>query len=246
MGTSKTGTSALQFFPGKISMKSLREAARKCEGCPLFKNATQTVFGTGPLSASIVLVGEQPGHEEDLQGKPFVGPAGRLLDTALEEARVRTAAVAQRRAEYELASKQLADASVRAPFDGFITARPISVGQWVATNSKVATVMHIASMKLQLQIPEQQAAAIKTGMAVAARVSAYPSRDFIGKVSAVMSSVDSSSRAFIAEARFDNPKAELRPGMFANAKLMLQASERAVFVPSKSSTWVAMSVARST
>ena len=93
MGTSKTGTSALQFFPGKISMKSLREAARKCEGCPLFKNATQTVFGTGPLSASIVLVGEQPGHEEDLQGKPFVGPAGRVLNEALRGAGIDQAEV---------------------------------------------------------------------------------------------------------------------------------------------------------
>ena len=64
-------------------MKSLCEAARKCEGCPLFKKATQTVFGAGRLSSSVVLVGEQPGHEEDLQGKPFVGPAGRVLEEAL-------------------------------------------------------------------------------------------------------------------------------------------------------------------
>jgi len=81
-----TGTRALQFFPAKISMKSLCEAARRCEGCPLFQNATQTVFGTGLLSSSVVLVGEQPGHEEDLRGKPFVGPAGRVLEEALGEA----------------------------------------------------------------------------------------------------------------------------------------------------------------
>ena len=67
-------------------MKSLKEAAQKCEGCPLFQNATQTVFGTGRLSSSIILVGEQPGHEEDLQGKPFVGPAGRVLEEALRSA----------------------------------------------------------------------------------------------------------------------------------------------------------------
>jgi len=67
-------------------MKSLRKAAQTWEGCPLFRNATQTVFGTGLLSASIVLVGEQPGHEEDLQGKPFVGPAGRVLEEALRGA----------------------------------------------------------------------------------------------------------------------------------------------------------------
>ena len=67
-------------------MTSLREAARDCRGCPLFRNATQTVFGKGRLSARIMLVGEQPGNDEDLRGEPFVGPAGRVLDEALEAA----------------------------------------------------------------------------------------------------------------------------------------------------------------
>jgi len=61
----------------------LRSEAKSCTRCPLYKNATQTVFGEGPGRASIVIVGEQPGHEEDLAGRPFVGPAGRLLDQAL-------------------------------------------------------------------------------------------------------------------------------------------------------------------
>jgi len=82
----KVAVSALQFLPARISMSSLREAAQKCQGCPLFQNATQTVFGQGQRSARVFLVGEQPGNEEDLQGKPFVGPAGRLLDQALESA----------------------------------------------------------------------------------------------------------------------------------------------------------------
>src|SRR5207237_2110291 len=75
--------SALQFLPARLSMSSLREAARDCQGCPLFQNATQTVFGQGRRDARIFLVGEQPGNDEDLQGKPFVGPAGRILDEAL-------------------------------------------------------------------------------------------------------------------------------------------------------------------
>jgi RND family efflux transporter MFP subunit len=131
------------------------------------------------------------------------------------------------------AQKGLEDTNIRAPFDGFITDRPVSIGQWLGTNSKVATLMHIATVKLRMQIPEQQAALVKSGMQVTARVAAYPNRDFIGKIIAVVPSVDSNSRAFAAEARFDNPKAELRPGMFANAKAMLQGSERAVFIPSK-------------
>jgi DNA polymerase len=70
------------------SLKRLREEARACQDCPLWANATQTVFGAGDPHARVVLVGEQPGDEEDKKGLPFVGPAGRLLDRALEAAGV--------------------------------------------------------------------------------------------------------------------------------------------------------------
>lgn len=68
------------------SLKTLREEASGCRACHLWKDATQTVFGEGPQHAQIMLVGEQPGDKEDLAGKPFVGPAGQMLDRALEEA----------------------------------------------------------------------------------------------------------------------------------------------------------------
>jgi uracil-DNA glycosylase len=70
------------------SLKQLREDARACQDCPLWANATQTVFGAGDPHARVMLVGEQPGDEEDKKGLPFVGPAGRLLDRALEAAGV--------------------------------------------------------------------------------------------------------------------------------------------------------------
>jgi uracil-DNA glycosylase len=80
--------SAADFLPKKRTLESLRAAARSCKGCDLYKNATQTVFGEGPKDATVMLVGEQPGDMEDRQGHPFVGPAGRLLDKALAEARI--------------------------------------------------------------------------------------------------------------------------------------------------------------
>lgn len=67
-------------------VKTLRQEAADCRACPLWKDATQTVFGEGPQHAQMMLVGEQPGDKEDLAGKPFVGPAGQMLDRALEEA----------------------------------------------------------------------------------------------------------------------------------------------------------------
>src|SRR6266581_1016545 len=81
----KSETSAAEFFPERKSLKAFREAAVDCKGCDLWERGTQTVFGEGARGAEVLLVGEQPGNEEDLAGKPFVGPAGRLLDDALLE-----------------------------------------------------------------------------------------------------------------------------------------------------------------
>ena len=75
-----------ELIPPGASLDELREVAAGCTACPLFEKATQTVFGEGPPSASVMLVGEQPGDREDRAGAPFVGPAGGLLDRALEEA----------------------------------------------------------------------------------------------------------------------------------------------------------------
>jgi DNA polymerase len=84
---SETGTAAA-FLPERLSLVTLREAARGCTACPLWKTGTQTVFGEGLKRARLLLVGEQPGDKEDLEGRPFVGPAGRLLDEALAEAEI--------------------------------------------------------------------------------------------------------------------------------------------------------------
>jgi uracil-DNA glycosylase len=78
--------SAAPFVPASTSLKTLEAAAEKCRGCDLYKAATQVVFGAGPKRARIMLVGEQPGDQEDRQGEPFVGPAGALLDKALADA----------------------------------------------------------------------------------------------------------------------------------------------------------------
>ena len=77
---------AAPFVPAQRNLKVLRDAARGCRGCPLWKVGTQTVFGEGPARARVVMVGEQPGDREDLAGRPFVGPAGKLLDEALVSA----------------------------------------------------------------------------------------------------------------------------------------------------------------
>jgi uracil-DNA glycosylase family protein len=81
-------TSAADFLPPSRTLPALRRAAEGCRGCGLWKDATQTVFGAGSPKAQLMLVGEQPGDQEDLRGEPFVGPAGAVLDRALQQAQV--------------------------------------------------------------------------------------------------------------------------------------------------------------
>jgi uracil-DNA glycosylase family protein len=76
---------AAEYLPGSLTLSELREAAKNCQGCDLWRNATQTVFGEGSEDAELMFVGEQPGDQEDKEGRPFVGPAGRMLDRALDE-----------------------------------------------------------------------------------------------------------------------------------------------------------------
>src|SRR5882672_9538786 len=84
----KESETAAPLIPPRPTISKLQEAARICQACPLWKTGTQTVFGEGSRHAKVVFIGEQPGNDEDLAGKPFVGPAGRLLDKALVEAHI--------------------------------------------------------------------------------------------------------------------------------------------------------------
>lgn len=76
---------AQRYLPDRRNVTALRRAAASCHGCDLYKDATQTVFSEGPVKARLVMIGEQPGDREDLAGKPFVGPAGRMLDKLLDD-----------------------------------------------------------------------------------------------------------------------------------------------------------------
>jgi DNA polymerase len=86
MPSRKRTSSAADLLPNQMSLPLLKDAAADCRACDLWKKGTQTVFGDGRTRARVMFIGEQPGNEEDLTGKPFVGPAGRLFDNALDEA----------------------------------------------------------------------------------------------------------------------------------------------------------------
>jgi multidrug efflux pump subunit AcrA (membrane-fusion protein) len=134
-------------------------------------------------------------------------------------------------AQVGLAEKALADTVIRAPISGYVSERPIAVGEYVGSTAKIATILRAHPIKLALQVPEGDAGGIHVGMPVTARVAAFPDRDFEGQVSAVNPAIDPSSRTLTIEAKFSNPKLELKPGMFATAHVLLPGSEQAVLVP---------------
>ncbi len=135
------------------------------------------------------------------------------------------------RAQVAQAEKALADTYIKAPFEGYVSDRPVAAGEYVALTNRIATVVRVKMLKLQLQTPEQRAAKAQVGMVVVAGVSAYPDRQFEGKVSAINPAVDPNSRVFVLEARFRNADNALRPGMFATARVVLPGGQDGVFVP---------------
>jgi len=135
------------------------------------------------------------------------------------------------KAQVAQAEKSLADTKIRAPFDGFITGRPVAAGEYVALTDKIATIVRIGTVKLDLETPEQRASLAHVGDKVVAKVAAFPNREFQGRVIAVNASVDPNSRAFILEAAFENHDAALKPGMFATAHVQLPGSASGIFVP---------------
>lgn len=136
------------------------------------------------------------------------------------------------RAQVALARKALADVEIRAPFAGYVSARPVAVGEYVDTKTTIATILRITPVKLQLQIPQIYAPSVKLGLNVDASVSGFQDRIFQGRVTAINPAVETISRTFIAEAEFPNTDRSLKPGMFATARIELPGSTKGIFVPS--------------
>jgi RND family efflux transporter MFP subunit len=138
------------------------------------------------------------------------------------------------RAQGDMARKAIEDTVIRAPFAGYISARPIAVGQYVAVTSKIATLLRINPIHLELQVPEVNAPQMKLWVAVEASVPGYPGIVFKGHVTAINPAIDPASRTFTVIAEFPNNFATLKPGMFATARILLPGSSLGLFVPRSS------------
>lgn len=138
------------------------------------------------------------------------------------------------RAAVSIAEKAVADTVVRAPYSGYVSDRPIAVGEYVTPSSVVATILLTNPLKLQLQVPELEAPRVQVGMPASANVDAYPDRKFAGRVTAVNPAVDPASRSFTVEVAIENADNALRSGMFATARITQPGGGQSVYVPSES------------
>ena len=170
--------------------------------------------------------------------KEQTNSARQLYEAALNSARQSfqgvinaQASLAGARAQTAIARKAVEDTVIKAPFTGYISARPIAVGQYVALTSKIATLVRVTPLKLDLQVQESNAPQLRIDSAVEASVPGYPGRNFEGKVTAINPTVDASSRTVTVEAKFANQDLALKPGMFATARILLNGSSMGIFLP---------------
>ncbi len=157
--------------------------------------------------------------------------ARRQYDIARNSAEQQYQSLIAARARMTMARKALADAVVRAPFEGIVDQRFVSVGDYVVRGTKVASVMRTTPLRVELTVPGQYIATIAAGRSVSLEVDAYPGRTFTGRIRYVSPGVQADSRALIIEAVVPNETGELKPGQFATARIEQASQTPAVLVP---------------
>lgn len=180
---------------------------------------------TAQRYASLLATGDVSGTMAD--------QARTQAETSVQNVNTARASVAEARAQLALAERAVADVVVSAPFDGYISQRKVSLGEYVQPSTAVATLLKIDPLRLQLSIPGVQAGRLAIGQKVTASVDAFPGRTFTGRVTSVNPAISAESRSFIVEARVPNADAALKPGMFAVATIDQGRTSRALLVPQK-------------
>ena len=236
---SRIGWSSGTFDPNKVpEVAAARANLQSAEAQAKLAGADAQRYANLVASGDVSKSAYEKAKTQQETAEAQVNSARQQFEAAVNTARQSSEMVSGSQSSLESvqaqvaqAEKAVADTTIRAPFDGYITARPVAPGEYVALTNKIATIVRIGTLKLQLQTPEQRASMAHVGDKVLARVAAYPDRDFEGTVSAVNQSVDPNSRIFLLEARFKNPNAALKPGMFATARVLQPGGVDATFVP---------------
>lgn len=155
----------------------------------------------------------------------------RERDEAREALKGLDATVKERHSGYEMAAKRLRDTSIIAPFAGVIKERFVSIGDYVDDKTTVASVVALSPIKLRVTVPEKVAGVVRKNISVSASVEAYPGRLFKGIVNRISPALDAKTRSLTVEATFQNKDGLLKPGFFAEGRVVIKAADKAVFVP---------------
>ena len=163
-----------------------------------------------------------------------------IYQAALAQARQNLAAVAVARSnvanaqsQVDLARRALAYTVVRSPIDGYVADRPVDLGEYVTTTTKVATIVRTNPLRMRIDIPEQSIPEVKAGESVSLTTSAWPDRSFSGRIARVSPNVTPTSRTLTVEAEVENSSGALKPGQFATVRILLPRSEPAILVPAR-------------
>ncbi len=218
----------------RIASANLEQAQAELRLAEANERRYRELVETGDVAVSIY---DQYRTQRDT-ARARVNGARQVLEAAINTARQSNqaiqsaeAAVAGARSQVAIAQKAVADTTVRAPYSGYISNRPVAVGEYVTPASAVVTVLRTNPIKLELQVPEADAPHIQSGMGVSLEVDAYRDRKFAGVVSAVNPAIDPVSRAATVEVDVENGDNALRVGMFATAQIARQGANTSVYVP---------------
>lgn len=162
-------------------------------------------------------------------------------DVALAQARQNYAAVEVARtnvasveSQLALARKNLSYANIPAPIDGYVSERTADVGEYVSPQQKVATIVRTNPLRIRIDIPEQAIPAVRVGQSVSVTTSAWPDKNFAGRIARIAPNVTASSRTLTVEAEIENSSGALKPGQFATVRILQERSEPAVLIPARS------------
>ena len=214
----------LQGVDAGLRLDEARAAVTRAEASvKLAESQNELAQTTAQRYASLLATGDV--------SRTVADQARTEAETSLQNVNTARATLAQARAQLALAEKAVSDVVVAAPFDGFISERKVSLGEYVQPSTAVVTLLKINPLRLQLRIPGVQAGQIAVGQNVTATVDAYPGKSFAGRVTAVNPQISAESRSFLVEARVPNPEAVLKPGMFSVATIDQGRTQRILIVP---------------
>jgi RND family efflux transporter MFP subunit len=214
----------IQGITANLRLDEARAASQRAEAnVRLAESQNELAQTTAQRYAALLATGDV--------SKTVADQARTQAETSIQSVATARASLAEARAQLSQAEKAVEDVVVAAPFSGYISARNVSLGEYVQPSTPVVRLLKIDPMRLQLTIPAVQAGQVAIGQQVFATVDAFPGRAFAGQITAINPAISPESRAFMIEARVPNPDASLKPGMFAVATIDQGRTERALLVP---------------